>query len=87
MPKQLYIPLPCTAARRQLLDRQFGPAGGERADLSEADVQKIVEKTEGYSGSDMKIVMHEACHGPLRQKMEELRAAGGHIGAPSMCTL
>ena len=24
MPKQLYIPLPCAAARRQMIDRQLG---------------------------------------------------------------
>ncbi len=24
MPKQLYIPLPCAAARRQMVDRQLG---------------------------------------------------------------
>lgn len=50
MPKQLYIALPCAAARRAMLQRALGPDGGVRAALSEADLAKIVEKTAGYSG-------------------------------------
>ena len=50
MPKQLYIALPCAAARRAMLQRALGPDGGVRAALSEADMAKIVEKTAGYSG-------------------------------------
>ena len=50
MPKQLYIALPCAAARRAMLQRALGPGGGVRAELSEPDLAKIVEKTAGYSG-------------------------------------
>jgi SpoVK/Ycf46/Vps4 family AAA+-type ATPase len=76
MPKQLYIPLPCAAARRQLVDRQVGPGGPVRAALSEADVQKVVEKTAGYSGSDMKSVIQEACQGPVREAVMQHGALG-----------
>ena len=50
MPKQLYIPLPCALARRQMVLRQLGPGGGVRAELGEADLDKIVARTDGYSG-------------------------------------
>ena len=50
MPKQLYIALPCAAARRAMLQRALGPGGGVRAALSEPDLAKIVAKTAGYSG-------------------------------------
>lgn len=50
MPKQLYIPLPCSAARAAMIERQLGPSSGVRTALSPADVAKIVEKTAGYSG-------------------------------------
>lgn len=50
MPKQLYIALPCAAARAAMLQRALGPGGGVRAALSEADLAKIVDKTAGYSG-------------------------------------
>lgn len=61
MPKQLYIPLPCARARESMLRRQLGPSAGVRADLPEADVAKIVAKTDGYSGSDMRNLIQEAC--------------------------
>lgn len=50
MPKQLYIPLPCAAARAAMIERQLGPASGVSTMLSPADIAKIVEKTAGYSG-------------------------------------
>jgi SpoVK/Ycf46/Vps4 family AAA+-type ATPase len=51
MPKQLYIPLPCPEARRCMVIRQLGPGSGVRAALSPADIEKLVEKTAGYSGA------------------------------------
>lgn len=50
MPKQLYIPLPDADARRGMVLRQLGPGAPIRAALSEADVQKVVRHTDGYSG-------------------------------------
>ncbi|KAK9838347.1 hypothetical protein WJX81_006435 [Elliptochloris bilobata] len=66
MPKQLYIALPCAEARRAMLERALGPEGGVRAALSEADLAKVVEKTAGYSGSDMRALIQEACQGAVR---------------------
>jgi SpoVK/Ycf46/Vps4 family AAA+-type ATPase len=43
MPKQLYIPLPCAEARRQLILRQLGPGAKVAADLSSADLDKVGE--------------------------------------------
>jgi fidgetin-like protein 1 len=76
MPKQLYIPLPCEEARRQMVLRQVGPDGGVASALSEADIDKIVSKTAGYSGSDMKNLVQEACQGPVRQAVVAHGAAG-----------
>lgn len=61
MPKQLYIPLPCEEAREQMILRQLGPAGTVPSDLSAADLAKVVAKTAGYSGSDMRNLIQEAC--------------------------
>lgn len=80
MPKQLYIPLPCGIARRQMIVRQLGPDGAVAATLSEGDLDKIVSKTEGYSGSDMKNLIQEACQGPVR---DAVRAAGAAVAALS----
>ena len=82
MPKQLYIPLPCGVARREMILRQLGPTsnGGVAATLREEDLDKIVEKTKGYSGSDMKNLIQEACQGPVR---DAVRAAGAGVAALS----
>lgn len=82
MPKQLYIPLPCAAARRNLIDRQVAPGGPVRAALSEADLEKVVAKTEGYSGSDMKNLIQEACQGPVREAVTRHGAAGAFTARP-----
>ncbi|KAK9817994.1 hypothetical protein WJX72_005483 [[Myrmecia] bisecta] len=75
MPKQLYIPLPCEEARRQMIDRQLGPGAGVKADLSESDLLKIVAKTAGYSGSDMRNLIQEACQGPVRDAVAQHASA------------
>jgi AAA+ superfamily predicted ATPase len=80
MPKQLYIPLPCGIARKQMVVRQLGPGSAVAATLSESDLDKIVLKTEGYSGSDMKNLIQEACQGPVR---DAVRAAGAGVAALS----
>jgi hypothetical protein len=61
MPKQLYIPLPCGEARRQMVANALGPSSGVRSGLGEAELCKVVTHTEGYSGSDMKNLIQEAC--------------------------
>lgn len=46
-----------------------GSGSNIAAQLSEADLAKIVAKTEGYSGSDMRNLIQEACQGPVRNAM------------------
>ncbi|KXZ44405.1 hypothetical protein GPECTOR_68g376 [Gonium pectorale] len=66
LPKQLYIPLPCAAARKVMLMNAFKRGSEVATALSDADIDKIVERTAGYSGSDMKNLIQEACQGPVR---------------------
>lgn len=46
------LPAPAihAAARLDMVQRQLGPGGPIKAQLSEGDLQKIVARTEGYSG-------------------------------------
>ena len=46
-----------------------GSGSGIAAELSEADLAKVVAKTAGYSGSDMRNFVQEACQGPVRNAM------------------
>jgi hypothetical protein len=50
MPKQLYIPLPCGEARRQMVLRQLGPGCSVEAQLSGEDLAKVVAKTDVRGG-------------------------------------
>lgn len=43
------------------------PPGGVISQLSEVDMDKVVERTAGYSGSDMKNLIQEACQGSIRE--------------------
>ena len=56
----MYIPLPCEAARESMLLRQLGTNCSVRADLPQSDIAKIVARTKGYSGSDMRNLIQEA---------------------------
>lgn len=58
MPKQMYIPLPCPNARREMVLRVLGESGSIASSLSKADIDKIVQKTEGYSGYALCLAVH-----------------------------
>eukprot|EP00210_Caulerpa_lentillifera_P008419 g8031.t1 len=68
MPKQLYIPLPCPEARRQLVLKLMSKIHYE---LDVQEFEKIVRNTEGYSGADMKNLIQEACQGPIRERFKD----------------
>jgi SpoVK/Ycf46/Vps4 family AAA+-type ATPase len=41
--------------------------------LCAADLEKVVAKTDGYSGSDMRHLIQEACQGPVRCAAAKLK--------------
>ena len=73
MPKQLYIPLPCSEARRSMIERQIGLGSGVPSALSDADLSKIVDKTKGYSGMLQRACESSSCD--LETTVELLRFA------------
>jgi len=81
LPKQLYLPLPCPTARRSLM---AGALRGISSDLSESDFDRLVERTHGYSGSDLRHLVQEACQGPVRDAFARGRKSGGEGGAPGV---
>lgn len=61
--KRLYIPLPDLAARRQIVLSLMSQLSHK---LHPSDLEVIANKTEGYSGADMKNLCSEAALGPIR---------------------
>jgi SpoVK/Ycf46/Vps4 family AAA+-type ATPase len=74
--KQLYIPLPCAAARRDMILKTLNPDGEGKVKhaLTEKDLDVICEKTDGYSGSDLKNLVQEAARAPLRELFAKKKA-------------
>lgn len=69
--KRLYIPLPEGEARRQIITNLLKD---QRYSLSEEDFGKLVERSEGYSGSDMSNLCREAALGPIRSISGDIQA-------------
>ncbi|KAK3036100.1 hypothetical protein RJ639_031681 [Escallonia herrerae] len=62
--KRIYIPLPDTKARKQLLQHKLK---GQAFSLPGGDLERLVEATEGYSGSDLQALCEEAAMMPIRE--------------------
>lgn len=63
--EQILVPLPEPEARRAMFEELLPPVT-EEADLP---YDLLVEHTEGYSGSDIRLVCKEAAMQPLRRLM------------------
>jgi vacuolar protein-sorting-associated protein 4 len=57
------VPLPCLAARKELLSINLGCHSA----LSPEDLEILASKTEGYSGSDLCIIANDALMQPVRE--------------------
>jgi len=73
--KRLYVPLPCKAARISLLRCQLAKhskAQRLQAGLSVADLDAVARRTEGFSGSDLHVLLQEAAMRPVREARNAL---------------
>ncbi|XP_030842170.1 fidgetin-like protein 1 [Strongylocentrotus purpuratus] len=61
--KRLYIPLPDSSARGQIVTSLLTQ---QSHSLVDQDLESICQKTEGYSGADMATLCREAALGPIR---------------------
>lgn len=78
LPKRLYVPLPGRKARAALLQRQLtahNRASGLAGALSRQEMTSIVERTDGFAGSDLQALLREAAMGPVREA--QLAITGG----------
>ncbi|CEQ39212.1 SPOSA6832_00730, partial [Sporobolomyces salmonicolor] len=66
--KRIYIPLPDPAARSKMFHLNIGTTPNQ---LTQADYRALAEKTEGYSGSDLAVVVRDALMQPVRKVLIE----------------
>ena len=66
--KRLYIPLPNFISRKMLIQNviDIETKMGNKYDISNEDIEEIVKRTKGYSGSDLINVCKEAAMMPIR---------------------
>jgi len=62
--KRIYIPLPGPEARRRMFEIHVGSTP---CDLAPKDYKTLADRTEGYSGSDISIVVRDALMQPIRK--------------------
>ncbi|KAG9047038.1 Vacuolar protein sorting-associated protein 4 [Tulasnella sp. UAMH 9824] len=62
--KRIYIPLPGAEARKRMFELNVGTTPCE---LSSQDYRHLAERTDGYSGSDIAIVVRDALMQPVRK--------------------
>ncbi|KAG0654761.1 Vacuolar protein sorting-associated protein 4 [Rhodotorula mucilaginosa] len=62
--KRIYIPLPDPAARVKMFHLNIGTTPCQ---LSQADYRALADQTEGYSGSDLAVVVRDALMQPVRK--------------------
>ncbi|KAH9850560.1 hypothetical protein C2E23DRAFT_302811 [Lenzites betulinus] len=62
--KRIYIPLPGAEARRRMFELHVGDTPCE---LTNKDYRLLADKTDGYSGSDIAIVVCDALMQPVRK--------------------
>ncbi|KAF3782025.1 Katanin p60 ATPase-containing subunit A-like 2 [Nymphaea thermarum] len=74
-PMKILVPLPEPEARRAMFEELL-PSTGD----SELPYDILVDSTEGYSGSDIRLVCKEAAMQPLRRLMTHLEQEGDSLG-------
>jgi vacuolar protein-sorting-associated protein 4 len=74
--KRIYVPLPESDDRLDMLMRGMK---ANRNSLEDQDLREVAEKTEGFSGSDMLVLIRDATLEPVRrlQKAEKFKKVNG----------
>lgn len=62
--KRIYIPLPEEMARAQMFRLHLGNTPHS---LTDANIQELARKTDGYSGADISIIVRDALMQPVRK--------------------
>ena len=64
--------------------RTLSAGKGVAHNLSESDLDTLCEKTDGYSGSDMKHLIQEAARAPVRETFQKTKDMPGPVSPSSL---
>eukprot|EP00884_Botryococcus_braunii_P016998 jgi/Botrbrau1/3982/Bobra.0365s0054.1 len=89
--KRIYIPMPSEETRLVILNKLLS---GQMASISQADLERLVQCTQGYSASDLAALCREAAMVPIRElgsrvsvvpadQIRKIRLKDFEQGAPS----
>jgi len=82
--KRIYIPLPGTEARRRMFELNVGSTPCE---VARGEFKQLAQKTEGYSGSDIAVVVRDALMQPVRKVLGATHFKPVLVGDPDTGTL
>ncbi|RKP21435.1 AAA-domain-containing protein, partial [Rozella allomycis CSF55] len=68
--KRILVPLPDSKARKTLIEHFLGK---QESTISNSEISRLVQSTEGYSSSDIAAVAREAALNPIREWGEKVR--------------
>ncbi|KNC86787.1 hypothetical protein SARC_01080 [Sphaeroforma arctica JP610] len=80
--KRLYIPLPDKEGRQQLFDIVLA---SQAHSLTPEELEALVQKTKGYSGSDISNLCKEAALGPIRNIEDICNVSADQVRPMSFC--
>jgi vacuolar protein-sorting-associated protein 4 len=76
--KRIYIPLPEAPARASMFKIHLGDTPNS---LTAADFEALGARTDGFSGSDIAVVVKDVLMEPVRKAQDAKRARGARLAA------
>lgn len=82
VPQRIYIPLPELAARAHMFKVHLGDTPHA---LTQADFETLAAQTEGFSGSDVNVVVKDVLMEPVRKTQEATHFRHAHNALKKRC--
>ncbi|KAL0480034.1 hypothetical protein AKO1_010919 [Acrasis kona] len=82
--KRLYVPLPTDQARHDII-RNLLDKSKSNYSLDQCQIERIIEMTRGFSGSDMSALVNESALGPIRDVHDIMNIDAANVRPIALC--